>query len=43
MCTGEQDALGGQSVQVWAGYVGMTVDAQIATEVVPMNDQNIVP
>ena len=42
MGAGEQDALGGESVQPWAGHVGVTVGAEIAAEVVPVHDQHVV-
>src|SRR5882757_4029143 len=42
MGAGEQDALGGQLIQAWAGHVGVAVRAEIAAEVMPVHDQHVV-
>ncbi|COX76784.1 Uncharacterised protein [Mycobacterium tuberculosis] len=41
MCPGEQDALGGKPVQPRAVDVRMVVDAEIAPQVVPVHDQQV--
>ena len=42
MRTGEQNGLDGQRVQPWTVHVGVTVDAQIPAEIVPVHDQDVV-
>ena len=40
---GEQDALGGEPVEPWAGHVGVPVGAEISAEIVPVHEQHVVP
>lgn len=42
MRAGEQDAFGSQLIQARARHVRMTIDAEIATEVVPVHEQHVV-
>lgn len=42
MCSGEQDALASQLVQPGARNVGVTVDAEIPAQIMPMHEQHIV-
>src|ERR1700737_132631 len=42
MRSGEQDALAGQLVQSRARKIGVTVDAEIPAQIVPMHQQHIV-
>ncbi len=39
---GEEDSLGGEFVEARAGDVVVAVDAEIATEVVPVHEKHVV-